>query len=573
MGSSLAATRAGDEALMGVDITDFSLGLLSDIDDLDLPLNGSPDCENVMPKQGQFDGRAGWRVLATILATTTDPDGIASFKDTSDIVHILVWHGGNVYHVTTGGIVTTLETGVYAAGNRIAFTPYANKLYWSDGDTIWNSGADYSGQRVYDGSSAAMLVGSGLPGSISPPAAKVMASYAGQIVLGRCKLVGGTSEPHILRPSNVNDATTYLSSLAQNVAPGEGGEINCIIPFSVSTEALDLSRTLFVGKSEGKVFGMQGALGALTENVINIDAGVLDGAAASFIPGPSGQSGVVVFPGTDYQVYVTNGVTADSLSKDRVSEEVAAYINDRRASGTTVKFTSIRNSQDTQYVLDLGGSRQYCYDYKRKNWTRYRGWPSGYWTRTEDSIHRQMLLVACIVDGNLVVAECNRGLDDNGVAISPYWVTPKLRGDAGGEGQNAGDASKLKNWGPLFLDVSTDSSDFVAELETDHGEGQTATASFAIVPNATAGSTIARYGIATYGTTYKYGATLTAIFASYSRRLGIAKQTTGKPPEHLKGGICQIKIGQTIKGAIFRVQGIRIKYVLRGLFGSTKRGN
>ena len=63
------------------------------------------------------------------------------------------------------------------------------------------------------------------------------------------------------------------------------GEINSIIPFSVSTEGLDLSRTLFIGKSAGKVFGMQGAMGALVENVINIDAGVLDGLAASFIPG------------------------------------------------------------------------------------------------------------------------------------------------------------------------------------------------------------------------------------------------------------------------------------------------
>lgn len=573
MGSSPAATRAGDEALMGVDMTDFSLGLLSDIDDLDIPLNGSPNCENVMPKQGQFDGRAGWRILATITASSVDPDGIASFKDDSDVVHVIVWHGGNMYHVTTGGIVSTLTSTVYSQGQRVASVPYSNVLYWSDGDTIWNSGADYSGLRQYDGVAESMVIGSGAPGSISPPAARVMAVYAGQLVLGRCKLVGGTIEPHIIRPSNVNDATTFLAAPAQNVAPGEGGEINSIIPFSVSTEALDLSRTLFIGKSEGKVFGMQGALGALTENVINIDAGVLDGPAASFIPGPNGQSGVVVFPGTDYQVYVTNGVTADSLSKDRCSEEIAAYINDRRASGAEVKFTSVRNSQDTQYVLDLGGDRQYCYDYKRKNWTRYRGWPSGYWTRTEDSIHRQMLLVTCIVDGNLVVAECNRGLDDNGVAISPYWTTPKLRGDAGGEGQNAGDASKLKNWGPLFLDVSTDSSDFVAELETDHGEGQSATASFTISPSVTSGSTIARYGIALYGTLYKYGQTLTAIFASYSRRLGIAKQTPGKPPEYLKGGICQIKIGQTVKGAIFRVQGIRIKYQLRGLFGSTKRGN
>ena len=31
----------------------------------------------------------------------------------------------------------------------------------------------------------------------------------------------------------------------------------------------------------------------------------------------------MIFPGTDYQVYVTNGVTADSLTKDKCSEEIA----------------------------------------------------------------------------------------------------------------------------------------------------------------------------------------------------------------------------------------------------------
>lgn len=572
MGQALTTTRPGDEALQGVDIVDFSKGLMSDIDPLDIPINGSPNCCNVKPKQGSFDGRAGWRIICTVVASTLSADGFTAFKDSSSTVHCVLWHGGNMYRVTTNGALTTVGTAVYSSGNRVAHTAYANKLYWSDGTTIWTSGLDQSGVRVYDGSTDSVLVGSGAPGSISPPAAKVMFTYAGQLGLANCKLVGGTLEPHIIRPSNVNDATTFLASLAQNVAPGEGGEINCVIPFSVSTESLDLSRTMFVGKSEGKVFGMQGALGALTENVINIDAGVLDGRAASFIPGPSGQTGVVVFPGTDYEVYITNGVTADSISRDRCSEEIRAYINDRRAMPAAFSLACVRNSSDNQYVLDLGGDKQYCFDYKRVNWTRYEGWPSGCWTRTEDTLHRQMLLVATVVDGNLVIAEVNRGLDDNGEAINPYWFTPKLRGGVGDSGQNAGDAALTKLWGPLFLDVSTDASDFKAELETDHGEGQSATASFSITPE-TAGPTIARYGIATYGTLYTYSATLTPTFKTYSRRLGIAKQTANKPPEHLKGGICQIKICQTTSGKIFRVNGIRIKYVLRSLFGSTKRGN
>ena len=103
----------------------------------------------------------------------------------------------------------------------------------------------------------------------------------------------------------------------------------------------------------------------------------------------------------------------------------------------------------------------------------------------------------------------------------------------GESGQNAGDGSLPEDVGPLFIDVSTDDGGFSAELETDHGEGQTPPQASPITPTSTA-TAVARYGSATYGTTFTYSGTLTPTFRSYSRRLGIVKQTTGKPPEHLK---------------------------------------
>ena len=58
MGFTESTKRPGDESYRGVDINDFSLGLLSDIDALDIPINGSPNCENVKPRQGSCDGQA-----------------------------------------------------------------------------------------------------------------------------------------------------------------------------------------------------------------------------------------------------------------------------------------------------------------------------------------------------------------------------------------------------------------------------------------------------------------------------------------------------------------------------------
>lgn len=125
-----------------------------------------------------------------VASTTTQPDGLAAFVDSSGTWHIVCWHGGNIYRITTAGVVSTIGSSVYASGNRIAHTDYSNDLYWSDGTTIWTSGPNSSGLRTFDGTTDAMVVSSGAGGSIEPPAAKVMATYAGQIVLGNCKLVG-----------------------------------------------------------------------------------------------------------------------------------------------------------------------------------------------------------------------------------------------------------------------------------------------------------------------------------------------------------------------------------------------
>lgn len=568
MARSFTSDRSGDEAYTGVDITDFSGGRITDIDPLDLPLNASPDCLNVKPRLGSAFGRGGYRILATVKASTNQPDGIGFFYDVNGLGHIAVWADGGIYGVSLTGTVSTLNTGLYNVGNRIATTNYNNVLYWSDGVTIFASGTDRSGIRKWDGITAeTMLVGSVPSGSLAPPAAKVLATYAGSIIAANCVLTDGTIEPHIIRPSAVNDATNFPSALAQNVAPGVGGEINCVVPFNVSTESINLAATLFVGKTIENCWGMQGALGSLTENVLNISAGVLDGHTAKFVPGPVGQAGMVCFLGTDGQVYVTNGVTADSLSKDRVSQELANLVTTRREAAFKPLFYAVNHDSDSQYLLDMGGGIQYPFDYKRQNWTYYSGWPSGHWVRGSYPTGKEMLLCATNIGGNIVICECNTGLTDNGALISTYWSTPDLVGDSSQTGANAGDKALQKLWGPLYLDFSTDSGTFVADLSTDQNEGQTATASTTITGTALTGGV---YGVARYGTGV-YGASTTQTILPYSRHFHIAKQNTPPvPPEYLKGTTCRVKISQTTVGKTFQLNGIRLKYLLRGIRGSTK---
>ena len=238
MGQTATRDKPGDDALLGVDITDFSAGLLSDIDDLNIPVNGSPDCENVMPGLGSCEARMGWRILTKVkLGTTKQPDGFAGFKDSAGTGKLIVFHDGNTYAVSIQGAVSPLGTGVYAAGNRVAHSAINNKLYYSDGETITTVGSDKTGMRVYDGTTDQAHIGdTGTVGSIEIPAAKVLASYAGSLVAGNLKFTDGTSQPHTIINSNVNNTAVWFSSDAHSVAPGVGGEINCIVPFSVSTE-------------------------------------------------------------------------------------------------------------------------------------------------------------------------------------------------------------------------------------------------------------------------------------------------------------------------------------------------
>lgn len=582
MAVSNAMDKPGDDAKYDVSTKGYELGLLSDLDPLDIPINGLIDCENILlGEQGKAIGRNGWNVNNQVVATENDPDGIAEFTDPGNTIRNCVWIDGDLYD-TSVIPATVIESGCYAAGRRIAWTVLNGVLHWSDGDTIFDDGfGGYTGQRYWDGSSAGPIVTTGAPGSIEPPAAGVMTTYAGSVVIGNTKLTDGTLEPHLMRWSDVNDGSTYLGVNAQVVALGLGGFINAIVPFTVATEGINLARTIFVGKSTEGVFGLQGALGTMEENILNAKVGVLDGATAKLVKGPDSKSGVIFFLGTDGKPYWTNGVSIDELAADRCSKEIEAYVTNRLQHDPAAKFTALRMERKSLYVLDLGGDRQYAYNFVKGNWTKFRGWPSGYWVEARDGNRRQVLYGAHTrvipVGGDLddlekwcFMSQVDVTLEDNGVAIEPYLLTGHWSGDVGESGQNAGDRAKDKLWHTAYVDVTSDTSEFRLQTVTQQGHGDRSDDTFQVTSDVVDGNA-ATYGSAIYGASY-YGSGGSARYPNWTEEIRIVKDNSALnlPPSNIRGGCIQAKISQpaTSKGKYWQVNGHTLKYLPRGL----KRG-
>jgi hypothetical protein len=248
---------------------------------------------------------------------------------------------------------------------------------------------------------------------------------------------------------------------------GQGGEINCLVPLGVSSVGVSPFQAVFVGKSQFGVYLLKGALSvsSLAETLLNCPAGVLDGATAKYVSGPEG-SAFVCFLGTDRRVWYTNGIQTDELSAP-IRTELFNYIQDRFTNVGSPQFTSAINLFNRHYVLDVGGNRQYCYDWMLKCWTRFNRWVSGYYIEAKDANTAAALYVADASGGNVI--QQNAGTTDGGAPIAPYWSSPWLNG-------GDDDIAKLFMW--LFLKYRTDTGQVTATATVNDGAGIVATSMF-----------------------------------------------------------------------------------------------
>lgn len=566
MAQNAALRKSLEDALLGLEIGDFSGGLQSNADIQDLPLNASPDCENVLFLPGRIRGRKGYLVRAA--SRPADADGGFFFYDTAGTRWIVEFNNGNLYTMADDYTVTLRVSSVYTAGNRVTATVLNGILYFSDGETILTGGATDTGIRYYDPVSdpaaAPGLLTAGGGSTIPTPACKVLRTYAGSLVLGNIKYVGGTYARDSILWSNVNDPTTINGTNIFRIGAGQGGEINSIEPMGISSVGISPFRALFVGKTVSGVFLLTGALSVsdLSEKILNAPVGVLDGASVKFIPGPDG-SGLVLWLGTDNLVWYTNGVQSDVLSRP-ISRELSTAIQDRLTLGQS-KFRAVRNFADYLYILDIGPDAtgqnvHYVYDWDQRLWTRFKGWPTGYWIEAKDS-SSQYVIYCC--DESSRIVEANVGSQDgSGGTITKYWKSCYLRGDADNQGNNAGDAEIWKLWKWIYASFRTDDGSLTVTATVNLGFGASATVT--LTPDSFSSGAALVWDSGTWDTTVwaSAGAILQPPY-KLGKRLAVDTDISGDVKGPLGGYDIQLTVSDTTD-SWFEVLSLKLLYLPKG---------
>lgn len=539
-----------EDELKNLDIVDFLGGLNSQKDLQDMELNESPDCLNVYAQPGRLLGRKGSLNQVTMPAAISD--GIMYMYDALGTRRIYVWNGGNLYE-TTFGAATAVASACYNAGERVCHTTLNGIVYYSDGIIPI---------RMYDPATStdSDITPSGATGSIAIPSANVLITYTGALVAGAC-VAAGVFEPQQFRWCNINDPTTWLGVNVQAVGQGLGGQINAMSNMGVSDAGVSPFRALWVGKSREGIFGYQGALGQLQEFLIPVPSGVQDGASAAFIPSPDGRA-MVAWLGTDHKIWYSNGVTASELSGN-IRDELAAYVQNQIATKAKPLFCAVNNAENFHYVLDCGDNVQYVYDYQNKYWTRYEGWPSGYWASGADALGSPAIFFASNVDTKYGQANVGDVEFDGTTPIEHYWKTGYL---------NGGNSDRLKDWIQAFVAFKTEG---LGQVNVDFIEGPTPTpdtrlnGSFGIGISADGGNTLV-WDVGNWDD-QDWSGNPSDLIKTYRVRVRMACLVSIDsefyaliPYETFRAADCQITIGQSAVAKHFEILGLRLQFIWRG---------
>lgn len=360
------------------------------------------------------------------------------------------------------------------------------------------------------------------------------------------KYASGGFDKSAMMWCNTNDPLTIPGTNIQQVGEDAGGDINCAIPLAVANTGISPFRTILVGKSQFGLYAYSGALGSLTEILINCPAGVRDGASMRYVPGPDG-SGYALFLGTDNKVWGINGSTALEISGP-IRTELFGAVQTQLSINVNQPFTAAVNTPDQQYIVDIGGGLQYVYHYQTKAWSRYRGWPSGYWVEAVDNFGQFQLFCADRVNNALSL--CNSGITDNGAAIAPYWTSPIL---------TAGSPNVFKIWKWIYLDYRTDNA--IITIGGTIGMGAGASSTKSVQPSGA--SNIGRFDISNWDQSQFGGAT--GSFKLYKNRARFTvPDSSGITMGSLGDSNVTIKLSTTTPGSRFEILGFSLFYLPRG---------
>lgn len=402
-----------DSALPAFKMADISGGMNTMDGALSLGSNMTPICANVIG----FTGRtlyAGGYYKYTTSGSTAAADAGWQFYDVNNAKHLIEWRGGNMYD-TVNGVLVTIATGVYIAGQNVGKVDQNGILYWVTPTTPL---------QAYNGSSNAPVVSSAAVGAIvGMPTGSYMCSYAGSLVVGNPG-INGSPNPGTFIPSNVNDPTTFLG--ANLTQTGSNNYVQAMIPMGVAAEGVPPTNSIMILGTTNIILA-QGAVNSLKLNSVNIPVGCLDGNSAVYIPNGD-LLGAVTFLATDKQFWWTNGITGECISM-QILDYVNINIQNAKDVNPNQRFFGSYNGRYQYYICDLGvgGGSQLIYRWRQKAWYQTIGWPSGVYIEGTTGLGFPCNYVASgdsNVAGMYLVGQDN--INFNGVQPQIYFNTPYI---------------------------------------------------------------------------------------------------------------------------------------------------
>ncbi len=117
-----------------------------------IPDNESPDCANVIFKNGAVETRPGTSKLNTTSVGTFVCDGLYTRRDNTNQETMIAFHGGTARAFNGTSFITIGSAqSVFTAGIRVAAAQYLNNIFFGNGGVIpykWN-GTDFTRHGVY----------------------------------------------------------------------------------------------------------------------------------------------------------------------------------------------------------------------------------------------------------------------------------------------------------------------------------------------------------------------------------------------------------------------------------------
>jgi hypothetical protein len=261
---------------------------------------------------------------------------------------------------------------------------------------------------------------------VQPPACRFLIPFNGSLVAVD-PAPNGVPQNGAFMWSDVNDPTTWFGNSIQEVGSNDGAQCTFALLMGISQVGVEPAKSFMVGKTKTNIFIYQGALGQLTEQAISCPVGALTAPSAVYIPTQEGL-GAVQFLGSDAQVWLSNGVEAYISSKN-IKTLVYQLVQNALQINKAQQFNSTYNDEFQYSIIDFGNSTQLVYKWDTGAWWYFAGWPSGPYMTAPGSAGLPTVFVASNTVGTTGVYELGlEGNNDNGSAISAYYMTPYIHG-------------------------------------------------------------------------------------------------------------------------------------------------